>query len=408
MSESLAVRLYGMEVATVAERREGRLRLEYTVPARNEFPAGTPLLSLSLPLTTEAYSNNVTRCFLDGLLPEGDVRRALADDFAVRADDTFALIAALGRDCAGALAIQPESDPPPPPASVITAEPLTDGQVAELIGNLRTAPLGAGGRVRISLAGVQEKLLLTRLPDGAWGRPVDGTPSTHILKPPIRGYTQTVQNEAFCMRLAQLLGLRTAEVEIATFNGYEVLVVSRYDRLVRSSGEVERVHQEDFCQALVLPPRQKYQQDGGPSLRRIAQILRAVHPESITDLLRAVTLNAVVGNGDAHGKNFSLMHERSGALRLAPLYDVMSTLLYGDDRLAMYIDNVHQTRRVTAARIVNEAVGWGMARADAQAIVGDLLTAVPRAADDAASEIPGVSDDLRALITSQAKLLLTA
>jgi serine/threonine-protein kinase HipA len=404
MAEQLAVWLYGDKVATIAEERH-RLRLEYTTETREKFPGGTPLLSLKLPLTSERYPNNLVRAFLDGLLPEDESRRAIAEDLSLRADDTFGLVGALGRDCAGAIVIQPESDPTPPQPTIQTAEPLSNDELDELVANLRSAPLGVSPRVRISLAGVQEKLLLTRLANGVWGRPVDGTPSTHILKPEIRNYPNTVQNEAYCMRLAKHLGLQVADVETTEVGGRKLIVVSRYDRHVDLAGTVERIHQEDLCQATGTPPKKKYQDDGGPSLRQIAGILQAYDPDSLPRLLRAVTLNVIVGNGDAHAKNYSLLHARSGAIKLAPLYDVMSTLIYGDDRLAMHIDDVRRTNRVTAERLLNEAKSWGLSLQASTQSVYELLDSVDEASAIAASELEGVPEKLREIVKTQTETL---
>jgi serine/threonine-protein kinase HipA len=198
------------------------------------------------------------------------------------------------------------------------------------------------------------------MPDGSWGQPVEGTPSTHILKPEIIQYPSTVENEAFGMRLAKRAGLDVANIETTVVAGRKLIVVERYDRLIHPDGRVERLHQEDFCQATSVLPSQKYQEDGGPSLRRIAGILQSVaSPESTKALLMAVTFNVLLGNGDAHAKNLSLVHDPSGVIRLAPLYDVMSTLFYGMDRLAMYVDSVRRIDSVTLDRIANEAVTWG-------------------------------------------------
>ncbi len=400
MSDRLAIWLYGTKVATVEQERR-RMRLHYTDDAIELFPAGTPLLSLLLGVRQEGFPNGAVRSFLDGLLPEDDSRRLIAQDLGLRADDTFAMARALGRDCAGALVIQPDEDEPPPPATTLTAEPLGEDEIQRLVENLRSAPLGVDQRVRISLAGVQEKLLLTRLPDGRWGRPVDGTPSTHILKPEIRDYPQTVENEAFCMRLAKNLGMDVAGVETITVGGQQLIVVSRYDRIVTPAGEVERVHQEDFCQATGMLPTQKYEEDGGPSLRKLAGILSEADPDSLESLLRTVTLNLVIGNGDAHAKNFSLLHDRAGALSLAPLYDLLSTLMYGDDRLAMYIDNVRRTNRVTFDRLLNEAATWGLSRIRAEAIVTDLLARLPAAGEQATRETPGTPSEILEIVASQ-------
>ena len=329
-------------------------------------------------------------------------RATIADDFGVAGDDTYGLIRALGQECAGALVIQPAGEPPPAPPSTRAAQPLSTSDIVDLVANLRSAPFGIGGRVRISLAGVQEKLLLTRMPGGTWGRPVDGTPSTHILKPEIARFPGTVENEAFCMRLARNLGLPAARVETTMVGGRKVIVIERYDRIVRADGSVERIHQEDFCQATGVLPDKKYEEDGGPSLRRIAEILQAVaRPDSLELLLQAVTVNVIIANGDAHGKNYSLLIDPPGVLRLAPLYDLMSTLVYGNDRLAMYIDTVQRTDRVTADRIVNEARWWGMSGRRAAEIVADILDRVPAAAEAARDETEALAGDVPAVVGSQ-------
>jgi serine/threonine-protein kinase HipA len=396
----LAVWLYGTCVAVLDQVR-GLPRLAYTDDALRMCPAGSPLLSLALPVRTERYPHGVVRSFLDGLLPEAEARRLIARDLGVPNDDTYELIGALGRDCAGAIVIQPAEEIGPPPSSTASADPLDDDSLLELVMNLQRAPLGVGGRVRISLAGVQEKLVLTRMPSGGWGRPIDGTPSTHILKPEVAGYRDTVRNEAFSMSVARHLGLDVANFEMAEIGGREVIVVERFDRSVGSDGSVERIHQEDFCQATGTPPSRKYEDDEGPSLRTIANILSTAAVRGSTEMLvRAVTFEALIGNGDAHAKNFSLLHDHSGALRLAPLYDLMCTLYYGDDQLAMYIDDVRRTDKVTAERIVNEASSWGMSPSRAERAVQDILERAPEAIRIARSEIE-VPAALVAVVESQ-------
>jgi serine/threonine-protein kinase HipA len=407
VAEELAVWLYGERVAVI-DRHRGRPRLVYTSEALGRYALGTPLLSLSMPVGDRRYTQGIVSPFLDGLLPEGESRKSIARDVTVRVDDTYSLIRELGRDCAGAVVIQPADDPPPPQATTVTAEALGPEAIGALVENLRSAPLGAGGRVRISLAGVQEKLLLTRMPDGRWGRPVDGTPSTHILKPEIAAYPQTVENEAFCMRIAKNLGLDVAAVETTEVAGRKLIVVERYDRAVSPDGSVERIHQEDFCQATGTTPEIKYEEDGGPSLQRVAGILQSVAAtDSLERFLQAVTLNVLIGNGDAHAKNFSLLHHSSGALTLTPLYDLMCTQHYGDDRLSMYIDTVQRTSRVTAERIANEAVRWGMSRERASGTIGDILERAPAAIAAAHDETDGFPDEMVATIERQLNQLRT-
>ena len=397
----LGVWLSGALVATIDQDRRGP-RLTYTPEAIRLHGLGTPLLSLSLPVRAERFTQGSVRPFLDGLLPEGEARRIIARDLKVDPDDTVELIALLGRECAGALIIQPLDDDRPPGLTTSTAEPLSDEELANLVANLRSAPLGVGGRVRVSLAGVQEKLVLTRMVDGGWGRPVDGTPSTHILKPEIAAYPNTVENEAFCMRIAKHLGLEVAEVETIEVAGRKLLVAERFDRLVGPDGTVERIHQEDFCQATGMRPVDKYEEDGGPSLSRIAAIVASVSIRgSLERLFQSVLLNVVCGNGDAHAKNYSVLHERAGAVRLSPLYDVMCTLAFGDDRLAMYIDNVRRTDRVTTERLVNEGVRWGLTRRRCVELAAAMLDGAPAAIEMARQETDGVPEPVLSAIERQ-------
>jgi serine/threonine-protein kinase HipA len=401
VTDELAVWLHGDRVATIDQHR-GRPSLIYTADALSRYELGTPLLSLSLPVSERRYTQGVVRPFIDGLLPEGESRKSIARDVGVRADDTYGLIRELGRDCAGAVVIQPADEPAPPAPMTATAEALTSDDVARLVSNLRSAPLGAGGRVRVSLAGVQEKLLLTRMPDGSWGRPVDGTPSTHILKPELAAYPKTVENEAFCMRIAQNLDLAVAAVETTEIAKRKLIAVERFDRTVSPDGAVERIHQEDLCQATGVPPDTKYEEDGGPSLQRIAGILQSVAAaDSLERFLQAATLNVLIGNSDAHAKNFSLLHHASGAVTLTPLYDLMCTLHYGDNRLAMYIDRVQRTDRVTAEQIANEATSWGMSRELATTTINDILDRVPAAMSAARKQTPRLPREIYATIQGQ-------
>ena len=402
----LAVWLYGQRVATIERAKRARLRLTYSEEALSKYALGVPLLSLSMPLRPESYTHGVVQPFVDGILPEEPARTVLAREHDVSADDSFGLLAALGRDCAGALIIQSDDDQVPPASTTTTAEPLDDPALISAVSNLRSAPLGAIGRVSVSLGGVQEKLLLTRMPDGRWGRPVDGTPSTHILKPEIAAYPHTVANEAFCMRLARELGLPVAGVDVMVVGGRKLLVVERFDREVSANGTVRRIHQEDLCQALGVNPRLKYEEDHGPSLRDIAQVVQAT-TDSMDTLLRAVVLNVAIGNGDAHAKNFSLLHLPDGSLRLTPLYDLMSTMIYEDDRLAMYIDDVRRMNRITGKRLQNEAERWGISRTESRTSIDDLLARLPDAAATARAKTPDAPDSIARVIEDQLERLRT-
>jgi serine/threonine-protein kinase HipA len=406
VNDVLDVWLYGMRVATIEQQR-GRLRLAYTDEAQARYDAGTPLLSWQFPVVRQPYPNAAVRAFLDGLLPEGSARNTIAADLGISATDTFGLIGILGRECAGAVVILPAAEGPSPAVPTLAAAaPLTPVEQDDLGANLRSAPLGVSASVRLSLAGVQEKLVLTRLGAALWGRPIDGAPSTHILKPESRDLPDTVENEAFCMRLAKQLGLSVANVETTMVGGRKLLVVERYDRIVHEDGAVERIHQTDVCQALGIPPAKKYEEDGGPSLKRVADLLTSAAGGAAAErLLEAVTLNVLIANGDAHGKNFSVVYDASGRVTFAPLYDLMSTLIYSQDRLAMYIDTVQRTRPVTADRLVAEAASWGMPRRRATQVIHDLIDRAPGAIASAERETAGTPESLLTIVREQLGVL---
>jgi serine/threonine-protein kinase HipA len=171
--------------------------------------------------------------------------------------------------------------------------------------------------------------------------PARGQPTTHILKPPIGRFSHTTENEALVMTLAAALGLPVAPVQARTGAGRPYLLVTRYDRRFDESGQVHRLHQEDFCQALGIPPERKYAAEGGPTFKTSFDLLRratTVPAVAVLALLDAAIFNLIVGNADAHGKNFSLLYQ-AGGVTLAPFYDLLSTVAYPDlsPKLAMKI-----------------------------------------------------------------------
>lgn len=296
------------------------------------YTAGARAISLSLPLREEPFTPSESRPFFEALLPEGAVRDQVASQLKLAASDSFGLLAALGRDCAGALQVVE--------ARRMSEQPsvrwLGDDELDALIEQLPQHPLGMRAedeRLRLSLAGVQRKAVLVRDPDGRFGEPLDGMPSSHILKPDLPGgdHPGLATNEYFCMRLAARCGLSTAAVELATIAGRPCLVVERFDRELLTWPHA-RVHQEDLCQALGLTPDFKYQREDWelPSYRALAELLNRHSPWPGLDRLaaaQAALFHFLVGNADAHAKNISLLHVRDG-VRLAPLYDVVSTAAY--------------------------------------------------------------------------------
>lgn len=303
-------------------------------------PNASRPISLSMPIERERFDSAESRPFFEALLPEGAVRDQIASQLKLAASDSFGLLAELGSDCAGALQIVESARMSQTPA----VQWLQERELQQLIEEIPRHPLGIqrdDERLRLSLAGVQHKAVLVRDSDGRFGRPLYGMPSTHILKPELPGgghlgpadggYPGLAVNEYFCMRLARRCGLPSASVELHTFARRPCLVVERFDRDL-ARWPPDRLHQEDLCQALGITPDFKYQHRGWarPSYRGLAELLKAHSLAPGVDRLagaHAAVFHFLLGNADAHAKNVSLLHF-AGGVRLAPLYDVVSTAAY--------------------------------------------------------------------------------
>lgn len=343
--QTLSVFLRGRPVGLLERTGSSRYRFAYSKVAI-EGDRSDPMarLSASLPLREERFKPSESAPFFEGLLPEGAVRATVAGKLGLSEGNGFGLLAALGADCAGAVMVLPEDQPPGtaggPPL------PLSESQVAELLRDLPRDPLGVDvdpGGVRLSLGGVQDKLILIRLPGGEFAQPLGGMPSNCLLKPEHERFEGLAVNEAFCMRVAAAAGNEVATTELLEFDGARCLYSERFDRTVDADGATVRLHQEDMCQALGLLPTQKYEAEEGPSVASVIALLRR-QPSSrialdVNAFVRAVLTSFLLGNSDAHGKNFSLLYDPATGVRLAPLYDVVSTAVYDGltPRLAMAI-----------------------------------------------------------------------
>ncbi len=352
--------------------------------------AARPAISASLPKRETPFRRRACRPFFAGLLPEEGQREAVASALGLSARNDFALLDALGGDVAGALTLWPEGDALPvsgagPPA------PLSDAQLTELLDTLPTRPLLAGRYgLRLSLAGAQSKLPVVLVGDRV-ALPAPGQPTTHILKPPIARFPATTENEALMMSLAAALGLPVAPATARITSGRPYLLVTRYDRRFDDSGRAHRLHQEDFCQAMGIPPERKYAAEDGPTFRSSFDLVRRVttRPAVATlALLDAAIFNLIVGNADAHGKNFSLLYGPD-QVSLAPFYDLLSTVAYPDlsPRLAMRIGKratLEDIRRDTWADFAKEI---GMAAPFVRRRVKELAAAARTTAGTAADAL---------------------
>jgi serine/threonine-protein kinase HipA len=386
----LAVWLHDIQVARLSEPSPFRLRLDFTEEALDVFGEGSRVLSLALPMSKRPLrdaevrsSGHTVSAFVGGLLPEGNVRQHIASQAGLPVTDTMGLLERVGRECAGAVQFLPEGDVP----GTGNVRTLSAREVDTLVADLPTYHLPEGATFQASLAGVQDKVLVVALPDGGWGWPEGGAPSTHIIKPePLVGaLPQLIQTEDWALRAARQANIPAAESRLAKFEVREAIVVTRYDR----SASGERLHQEDFCQALGLDPQAKYESTAesdrhGSRLKRIARTAaaRARDPDAFRiALLEAVTFNVVIGNGDAHSKNYSVMLHRDGSVSLAPVYDVAPTF-YLDSRYkgtGHVINGKTSVDSVEVDDLVGEAVSWGTSARRARAAVAAVLERIREA-----------------------------
>lgn len=332
----------------MATERVGELVLKDNgnLQFRYDSSYGGPPISHALPKQREAHPHAVAKAVFGGLLPEADVREAVARNLGVSVGNDYALLAELGGDVAGALTLLEEGQGP---STEPTSIALDANDLERLLMDLPQRPLAADPAegIRLSLAGAQAKAPIIIDERGAMALPTSAAAATtHILKPEPTRFPGLVDNEAFCMDLARACGLQTAAVRRdRTPSGVPYLVVERHDRDLTTE-PIRRLHQEDFCQALGRPSEIKYQNEGGPSIAESVDLLRAstsLPAKELPRFIEALIFNWLVGNCDAHGKNYSLLYDR-GAPTLAPLYDLVSTVAYEEltTRLAMSIDGARK------------------------------------------------------------------
>ncbi|NVK29528.1 MAG: type II toxin-antitoxin system HipA family toxin [Gammaproteobacteria bacterium] len=380
MTKRLSVWFFAHHVGEL-HARNGQLQFSYHPSwlAHKDAMA----LSASLPLQPEPFDDATARPFFAGLLPEGALRTLIARNLQISERNDFALLDALGGDCAGAIHFG-DSENSPKPHNQDGVSWLSDTELAQTLATLPRRPMLAGkDGIRLSLAGAQDKLPVV-VHRQRIGLPVGDTPSTHILKPAITYVDDSVHNEAFCMTLAKQIKLSAADVSVVRQGGSCFLLVKRYDRRTDAEGQTKRLHQEDFCQALAVPPEIKYQREGGPSLADCFHLLRQVSRPNAPQILRLldyVIFNALIGNHDAHAKNFSLLYNNPTPT-LAPLYDALSTAIYPSltAKMAMKIGSKYDFDALHARHWMQFAASAGLGKAQVVKRVEQLATQLPPAA----------------------------
>lgn len=304
------------------------------------------ILSLSLPIQKAPFENKQCRGFFNGLLPESEhTRIAIGKKYGINPKNDFSILQAIGYDCAGAVSFFDSADEQTPSKYLqetyeIDYTPLSENELEKFIVELPQKPLATGVEdMRLSLAGAQDKTSVIVV-DGQIGIPKSNVPTSHILKPTINGFNETIENEFICIKAAKVLGINVPDAQIGYANKTKYFLIQRYDREIIHN-KIKRIHQEDFCQASNIPSVYKYQSEGGVDFKRCFEILRATSQPAvaINQFIQLMIFNYLIGNNDAHGKNFSILHYDNGEIKFAPAYDILCSQVYPElsNKMAMKI-----------------------------------------------------------------------
>jgi serine/threonine-protein kinase HipA len=388
-------------------QRESSGAIEFKYDA--EWLAWDPAMpvSLSLPLREDRYIGDPVFAVFDNLLPDNEaIRKRVAEKSKAEGDDAYNLLAAIGRDCVGALQFLPE-DEEAGEAGVVDGHPVNDKEIASILANLARNPLGIGDDddFRISIAGAQEKTALLYWKK-KWHKPVGTTATTHILKPALGkldngiDMSLSVENEHLCMELTRAFGLPTAKTEIAEFDGRRVLVIERFDRVWTKDKRLLRIPQEDFCQALSIPPSKKYQADGGPSIVDISkQLIGSDQPDADRrTFFKAQVVFWLLAAIDGHAKNFSVQLSSGSRFKLTPLYDIMSAepalqnkqIRHNKTKLAMAVGKGRHyiLNTITPGNYVETADECSLSAKTASEVFEELVESGPKAIDTTLGNLP--------------------
>ncbi|RJE78492.1 type II toxin-antitoxin system HipA family toxin [Paracoccus sp. JM45] len=399
-SATMQVSLNGRLVGHLRLAGSGAISFAYD-PAWLAWEHAMPI-SLSLPLRQGAHQGAPVIAYLENLLPDNQaIRERVAMRVRAGGTDAWHMLEKIGRDCVGALQF---SQGEVAALEALEGEVVTDAQIAAMLRNLATAPLGIDedDNFRISIAGAQEKTALLRH-NGEWIRPFGGTPTTHILKTQLGilpngiNLSDSVENEYFCMKFCRAMGADVAEVDIVDFENVRSLVITRFDRRWTKDGRLIRLPQEDFCQALSVPPSQKYQMDGGPGITEAIGLLSGSDDPSAdqSGFFFAQILFWILGATDGHAKNFSLAL-RPGGFRMTPLYDVLSAQKAVNDgqirknrmRLAMSVNTHYRINEIVPRHFQESAKAAGFGVTLAAQLLDKTAGRVVAALDETIKRLP--------------------
>lgn len=340
MNNKLSVRLNSIEVG-ILKLVNGKMEFTYNDEAKEP-------LSLSLPLQKEPFKEKICRSYFGGLLPENpNIRDLLAKKYKIKINDDFKLLKEIGRDCAGSISFH-ETDEPQKETQFIKIEGkfLTNEELKSYIQELPYRPFMGK---RLSLAGAQEKTAVCVI-DNKIALPDENVPTTHIIKTALPKYSQSIQNEYICMKAAMKVGIDVANVEIRKINDIEFLMIERFDRIINDNASnqiyMQRILQEDFAQSLGVQSRDKYNVSFKDCLKVLNQTTTPA--QSKLEFVKRVIFNFLIGNADAHAKNFSIYLYGDAAIELTPAYDLLCSSVYDcDQRIAMKIGKAKFYSEVT-------------------------------------------------------------
>lgn len=409
MVRKLTTLLNGRLVGEINMARSGAIAFRY---AREwlSWEYAMPV-SLSLSLQEQAHQGGPVIAYLENLLPDNPaIRERVAAKVGAGGTDAFNMLEKIGRDCVGAL--QFFVGDTLLEAGNLEGEPVSDTHIAMMLENLASAPLGIeDDDFRISLAGAQEKTALLRMND-EWIRPLGMTPTTHILKTQLGvlpngiNLSDSVENEFLCMSFCRAMGAEVADVEIVDFDHVRALSVTRFDRRWARDGRLIRLPQEDFCQALGVPPSQKYQMDGGPTVMDAMQLLAGSDRpnEDRLAFFKAQILFWLLGATDGHAKNFSIALHPGGGFDMAPLYDVLTAqkavadgqIRHSRMRLAMSIgsQNHYRINEVLPRHFAQTAKAVGLGPELAESAIEDILDQLDTAIEETQAALPAGFPDV--------------
>jgi len=341
MNTQLLVFLYDHLAGVL--RDVGNAQIEFSYDQSYLTEVAVPI-SNSLPLQDDAFSDVQCRAFFSGLLPDDTKLDSLARYLKVSRNNVFKLLSEVGEECAGAVSIKSAEQHSSSLNRTNINDEIDGIDLEHILLSADHKPMvGGDEKVRLSLAGAQSKIaiIIQGSDKGQFYLSSPDNPSTDILKPPSKVIEGLVQNEHFCMQLAQSIGIEVPQSNVLKIGNTSVYQVERYDRTMGHQGSRIRIHQEDFCQALGVSPENKYESEGGPNIQDCIQLIYSQSSTPARDyqrLLERIIFNYLIGNNDAHAKNFSLLYEGK-TTHLAPAYDLVCTAIYSDlnPKMAMKI-----------------------------------------------------------------------